>query len=368
MLQIILSFFSSLLIVVVAIPSVIRVSYLKHLYDVPDERKSHEKVIPTLGGLAIFAGFMISSSLFITEQSHFNFNYLVGALMIIFFIGIKDDILITAPIKKLMGQLLAAAILVILGGVRITSMYGFLGIDELNPEIASALTIFTIVVIMNGFNLIDGINWLSAGVSVVVSSVFGIWFYLNGFYDLTVISSALVGSLIGFLWFNKTPAQIFMGDTGSLIIGLIISVQAIFFIQLNPQASALPVNSVPIIAFGVLIVPLFDTLRVFLFRALKGKSPLNPDRNHIHHRLLDLGFSHMQGSLIIMTFNVLFIGVIYLLRNIGSLPLLAIEIAIASILTAIPSFLIKRKGHKKSLQVIHPEPIKDLKEKNRAAS
>lgn len=368
MLQIILSFFSSLLIVVVAIPSVIRVSYLKHLYDVPDERKSHEKVIPTLGGLAIFAGFMISSSLFITEQASFNFNYLVAALMIIFFIGIKDDILITAPIKKLMGQLLAAAILVILGGVRITSMYGFLGVDALSPEIGSALTIFTIVVIMNGFNLIDGINWLSAGVSVVVSSVFGVWFYLNGFYDLTVISSALVGSLIGFLWFNKTPAQIFMGDTGSLIIGLIISVQVIFFIELNPTAQSLAVNSVPIVAFGILIVPLFDTLRVFLFRALSGKSPLNPDRNHIHHRLLDLGFTHMKASLVIILFNILFIGAVYLLRNIGSIQLLVVEVVIASILTATPTLLLKRRNNKKSLQIVHPEPVKALKKKNRAAS
>lgn len=367
MLQLILAFISSLLIVLIAIPSVIRVSYLKHLYDIPDERKSHEKVIPTLGGLAIFAGFMISSSLTITGLGNFNYNYLVGALMIIFFIGIKDDILITAPIKKLMGQLLAAGILVVLGGVRITSMYGFLGIDQLTPEISATLTVFTLVVIMNGFNLIDGINWLSAGVSVIVSLFLGVWFFISGYLDLAIISASLIGSLFGFLWFNKTPAKIFMGDTGSLILGLIIGVQTIYFIQLNPN-SVWSLNSVPILAFGILIVPLFDTLRVFIFRALKGKSPLNPDKNHIHHRLLELGFSHMKASVTIMTFNVLFVIGIYFLRNIGSLQLLTVEIIIASIFTAIPSFILRRRNNRGALKIVHPEPIKKSKSSKSVAS
>ena len=226
MIELLIAFISSLVIVIIAIPSVIRVSYLKHLYDVPDERKSHEKIVPTLGGLAIFAGFMISSSLTISAEN-FNYNCLVGALMIVFFIGIKDDILITAPIKKLIGQLLAAGILVVLGGVRISSMHGFMGIEELAPEVSTSLTIFTLVVIMNGFNLIDGINWLSSGVSVVVSSFFGYWFWQSGYTDLSVLSASLIGSLIGFMWFNKTPAKIFMGDTGSLALGATIGSIAI---------------------------------------------------------------------------------------------------------------------------------------------
>lgn len=366
-LELLLAFISSLVIVVIAIPSVIRVSYLKHLYDVPDERKSHEKVIPTLGGLAIFAGFMISSSLTIQEQDYFNYNYLVGALMIIFFIGIKDDILITAPIKKLLGQLLAAGILVILGGVRITSMYGFLGVNELTPEISSTLTIFTLVVIMNGFNLIDGINWLSAGVSVVVSVFLGVWFWVTGHDDLATVSASLVGALLGFMWFNKTPAKIFMGDTGSLILGLIIGVQTVYFISRSPE-STWSLNSVPIIAFGILIVPLFDTLRVFIFRALKGKSPLNPDKNHIHHRLLELGFSHMKASLVIMVFNALFILMVYALRNIGSLQLLLVEIAVAGIFSTIPSIIIRANNNKNALKVVHPEPEKNSKKRKSVAS
>lgn len=368
MLELLLAFISSFIIVVIAIPSVIRVSYLKHLYDVPDERKSHEKVIPTLGGLAIFAGFMISSSLTLDPktQDFFNYNYLVGAVMIIFFIGIKDDILITAPIKKLMGQLLAAGILVVLGGIRITSMYGFLGVEELRPEISSSLTIFTLVVIMNGFNLIDGINWLSSGVSVVVSSAFGFWFFMTGNTNLAIISASLVGSLLGFMWFNKTPAKIFMGDTGSLIIGLIIGVQTIYFIQLNPNSSW-QLNSLPVLAFGVLIVPLFDTLRVFIFRALKGKSPLNPDKNHIHHRLLELGFTHMKASMLIMLFNAGFIFMVYSLRNIGSMPLLIVEVLVAGLFSFLPSVILRSKNSRKALQIVHPEPVKKKKQRGVAS-
>lgn len=366
MIELLIAFISSLVIVIIAIPSVIRVSYLKHLYDVPDERKSHEKIVPTLGGLAIFAGFMISSSLTIHAEN-FNYNYLVGALMIVFFIGIKDDILITAPIKKLIGQLLAAGILVVLGGVRISSMHGFMGIEELAPEVSTSLTIFTLVVIMNGFNLIDGINWLSSGVSVVVSSFLGYWFWQSGYTDLSVLSASLIGSLIGFMWFNKTPAKIFMGDTGSLILGLIIGVQTIYFISLS-SSSSWQINSAPIMAFGVLIVPLFDTLRVFIFRALKGKSPLHPDKNHIHHRLLELNFSHLNASLVIMLFNVFFVIMIYLFKDIGSFNLFCLEILIAGLFSAIPSLILRSKNSKKALKIVHPEPVKNTKKRKSVAN
>jgi UDP-N-acetylmuramyl pentapeptide phosphotransferase/UDP-N-acetylglucosamine-1-phosphate transferase len=220
---------------------------------------------------------------------------------------------------------------------------------------------------MNGFNLIDGINWLSAGVSIIVTSFFGVWFWVTGHNDLAIVSSSLVGSLLGFMWFNKTPAKIFMGDTGSLILGLIIGVQTIYFIRLSPESNW-SLNSAPIIAFGVLIVPLFDTLRVFTSRALKGKSPLNPDKNHIHHKLLELGFSHMKASTAIMLFNVLFVIMVYALRNIGSLELFSVEILVASVFTSIPSLIIRRKNSKNALQVVHPEPLKKPKKRKGVAS
>ena len=242
-----------------------------------------------------------------------------------------------------------------------------MGVETLSPEISASLTIFTLVVIMNGFNLIDGINWLSSGVSVVVTSFFGAWFWVTGHNDLAIVSSSLVGSLLGFMWFNKTPAKIFMGDTGSLILGLIIGVQTIYFIRLSPESNW-SLNSAPIVAFGVLIVPLFDTLRVFVSRALKGKSPLNPDKNHIHHKLLELGFSHMKASCVIMLFNVLFVFMVYFSRNVGSVELLSLEIVVASVFTTIPSLIIRRKNTKNALQVVHPEPAKKAKNRKGVAS
>lgn len=344
MLNYILSLVGSAIISLIAIPSIIRVAYLKHLYDEPDDRKTHERVIPTLGGLAIFAGFTISYSLFVPDSGNIDFKYIITAILIIFFIGIKDDILITVPIKKLLGQLLAVSIVVVIGKVRLTSMYGLFGIFEIDEIWSVALTIFTLLTVMNGFNLIDGVNWLSGGVGVVVSSAFGLWFFINGFQTETVMCLSLIGAVLGFLWFNKTPAQIFMGDTGSLIIGLVTGIMCIKFIELNTGAPVISFNSVPLIAFGVLIVPLFDTLRVFAWRVLKGKSPLHPDRNHIHHRLLEVGFNHMQTSLSIMGVNIIFVIMVYFAQGIGSIPILILELSVAAFLSYIPSIIIRKRN------------------------
>lgn len=345
-----LSLICSFVIVLAAIPTIIRVSYLKHLYDVPDDRKAHSRAIPTLGGLAIFAGFGISLSIFAPENVPFiTYQYLYAALLIIFFIGLQDDILIISPLKKLLGQIVAASLVVLLGGVRLTSMYGLFGMGDLHDSTSILLTIFTLLVVMNGFNLIDGINWLSAGVGIVVSATFGLYFLINGHLEYAVISSSLIGSLLGFMWFNKTPAKIFMGDTGSLILGLLNGVLCIHFIEINHTAPVLRFTSVPIVVFGIMIVPLFDTLRVFFWRMMRGKSPLSPDRNHIHHRLLEMGFNHLQSSGIIIGTNIIFIILIYIFEDLNSLLLLGIILTIAAALSYIPSIFIRKKKKAKKL-------------------
>jgi UDP-GlcNAc:undecaprenyl-phosphate GlcNAc-1-phosphate transferase len=349
--NIIFAFCTALVIAILAIPSIIRVSYLKHLYDVPDDRKSHNKSIPTLGGLAIFAGFFISMLLFLPEDLPVkNVQFLLVAILIIFFIGLKDDILITAPLKKLLGQILAVSILVFLGDLQLTSLYGLFEIYEIPEWIGKPLTVFTLLVIMNGFNLIDGINWLSGGVGFLVCSTFGVWFWVNNLDSLAIISFSLSGSLIGFLWYNKTPAQIFMGDTGSLILGMINGFLCINFIENNNTAPNYAFNSIAILAFGILIVPLYDTLRVFAKRILAGKSPFYPDRNHIHHRLLEIGFSHIKSSITIIFFNFLIIVISFFLRNIGSLELLLVQLFMASILSYIPSYIIRKRNKKNQLE------------------
>ena len=326
----------------------------------PDDRKAHGRIIPTLGGLAIFAGFTISLTVFAPDDIAFKtYKYLLGALLIIFFIGLQDDILQISPLKKLMGQIISASLVVLLGGIRITSMYGLVGIGELNDSVSIILSIFTLLVIMNGFNLIDGINWLSGGVGIVVAAAFGAFFYLNGFPEYTIISSALIGGLLGFLWFNRTPAKIFMGDTGSLMLGLIHGVLGILFIEKNAIATTFSFNAAPLVAFGIMIVPLFDTLRVFIWRMLRGKSPLNPDRNHIHHRLLQMGFTHMKSSGIIILTNILFIAFLVAFHNkLNQVLLLTILLGVAAILSYLPSLLMRKQRKEQKMKKKSEDPDK----------
>ncbi|MFZ9847506.1 MAG: glycosyltransferase family 4 protein [Flavobacteriales bacterium] len=347
---VLLAALTAFLVCIFSIPSIIKVADMKHLYDEPDERKSHKKKIPTLGGLAMFAGIMIAITLFSGTQ-FMERRFITCALIIIFFIGMKDDIILIAPLKKMIGQIIAVSIVVILGKVRLTGFYGFLGIHEIHESFSIMLSIFTILVIMNGFNLIDGIDGLAASTGVVVSTFFGFWFFINGAeyqQEWALLSFVLTAVLLAFLYYNLTPAKIFMGDTGSLISGLIIGVLTIKFIDVNPDATRLQFNSVPIVAFSILIVPLFDTLRVFTLRVLAGKSPLHPDQNHIHHRLLALGLTHLQSTSILVIANILIIALVYLMQpNVNAVVMLLLLIGLCSFLSYIPSIILKKRASKK---------------------
>jgi len=347
---ILLAALTAFLVCIFSIPSIIRVADLKHLYDEPDERKSHTKKIPTLGGLAMFAGIMIALTLF-SASVFAERRFITCSIIIIFFIGIKDDIIMIAPLKKMIGQIIAVTIVVLFGKIRLTGFYGFMGIGEIHASLSIILSVFTILVIMNGFNLIDGIDGLAASTGVVISTFFGFWFFLNGHHqEWAMLAFILSAVLLAFLYYNLTPAKIFMGDTGSLICGLIIGVLTIKFIDLSPVAGRLRFNSVPIVAFGILIVPLFDTLRVFTLRVFAGKSPLHPDQNHIHHRLLALGLTHLQSTAIMVSANVTIIGLVYLMQpNVPALIMLLILLTLCSFLCYIPSIILKKRALKNEL-------------------
>jgi len=334
--------------VVVAIPSIISVAIKKRLFDMPEERKSHSSIVPTLGGIALFAGIFITTSLINDFANLKVLQYLIGAASILFFMGVKDDILILSASKKLLGQLVAAGIVVILGGVQLTSLHGFFGAGQIHPYLGIVFSIFTVVVITNSLNLIDGINTLSGSMGVIASVTFGTWFYLNDMHSYALLSASVIGALIGFLWFNKTPAKIFMGDTGSLILGLVISILAIEFIESSASIDALyPIEAAPAVAIGVLVVPLFDTLRVFAVRIAEKKSPFEPDKKHVHHRLLELGLNHIQASMTLVILNVFFIVISLMLSHLGTMILTALLLAIAAILSYIPVYLLKKRNNLK---------------------
>lgn len=317
--NILLSTALAFLITYFAIPPIIKVARDKKLFDEPDERKVHKSVIPTLGGLGIFGGFIIATLMGVPIHVANELQYFLAATMVIFFLGIKDDILVLSATKKFIGQLIAAGIIIKFGGIQINNLHGFLGINEI-PHIASyVLTAFTIIVVTNSFNLIDGVDGLAGSLGLLTSALFGIYFYFTGEVMYSVMALSLAGSLVAFLIYNFSPAKIFMGDTGSLLIGLLNSIFAIKFISVaaNPEG-ALPLLSAPAIAFAILIVPLFDTLRVFSLRIFNRRSPFSPDRNHIHHFLLDLGLSQRMITVVCVSANIVFIGLAYVLRSQGT--------------------------------------------------
>lgn len=327
------------IIVYSSIPTIVHVAHAKRLFDEPGSRKSHKISVPILGGVAIFSAILISSGLFVKFKEYSELQYVFTASIILFFVGLKDDILIIAPLKKLGGQLIAILIIIILGDLRFTSLHGFLGITHLPYLVSIILSLFVFVVIINGLNLIDGIDGLASGVSILASLVFGFWFYLKGEYGYAIIASAVVGSLIPFFYFNVFGKEnkIFMGDTGSLILGLFLACMAVRFNEMNITVSDnYFIHAAPSVSFGILIVPLFDTMRVFLIRLIRGQSPFKADKNHVHHKLLSMGLSHLKATLYILTANVIVIILVLILNFWGIIDLMILIIVTATLLSILP--------------------------------
>lgn len=298
------------------IPVIIRFAHRKGIVDMPDdERKVHEKKIPTLGGVALFAGIVISFSAWIGHQPPVYYSYLMSALVIIFIVGLKDDIENVSPPVKLLAQFLAAGIVVAGAGIRLHHFDGFLGMHDPGDLDTIVFTTFSIVVIINAYNLIDGVDGLAGSVSGVASLLFAAFFYVNGHFAEAMLALVMFGALAGFLYHNFEPARIFMGDTGALLLGFIMSVLAFRMIGLNSGASPLHFHRPSGIAFAIMIVPLYDTLRVIVLRLFKRKSPFRADNLHLHHRLLGLGYSHRQISLILSVMTLLLVGVAYAINR-----------------------------------------------------
>jgi len=230
--NIIFAFITAFGISFFTIPVTIKIAKAKKLFDFPDERKIHNRNIPTLGGVAIFLGFVFAMTFWTNFNNCPHLQFVTTSLIIISVIGIKDDIIGLSPFKKALGQIFASAIVVIWGDLRITSFYNIFGIAELPYYVSVIFTILTIIVIINAYNLIDGINTLAASMGIVSSIAFGISFYLTKeYFQQSILAFALAGALLGFVRYNITPAKIFMGDTGSMVVGFIISFLAIEFIE-----------------------------------------------------------------------------------------------------------------------------------------
>lgn len=356
-------------------PVIINVSRRKGLMDVPDSRKMHKDVTPTLGGLGVFIAFSLSIIFYgvLIELIHSDLLKLLGLLgsaIILLFLGVKDDLIAMSPKKKFLGQLLAVLNVVILTDVRILSFESLLGLGELPYFLSILFSVFVFILIINALNLIDGIDGLAGLISVISSVVFGILFFVHEYYLMTLVSSILVGSILGFLRYNLSSKQkIFMGDCGSMLAGFLLAYQGVSLLTLNKTSlSSDMVSNAPVILLAILSYPLFDLLRVFAIRIKQGKSPFTADSNHIHHRLLRLGLDHKEATMVLSVLSMVVIGCSFVFNNLEIHLHLGITVAIGAIVYLSPflSFFENRVSNAQTEPVVSETPIIIKKQNNGA--
>ena len=312
----------------------------------PNGRTSHDNPTPNLGGVAIFAGVIISSVVFTGITTAHELKYIIAAMLIVFFVGLKDDLYPMVAYKKFLGQSLAILFILVPGDFHLTSLQGLFGINELPYLLSIAVTYVLFLALINSLNLIDGIDGLSSGIGILTSLFFGTVFLMDNHLAYAVMSFILASSLAGFFYYNvfSKKNKIFLGDTGAMLIGLILAIFAVRFLNFESNSLFLSQSrSAPAILLCVLIIPLFDTARVVILRIFRGRSPFEADRTHIHHRLLDLSGSHLKATAIILTVNILFIVMALILRNIDTELLIVCTLVLATMLSYIPVFLKKAK-------------------------
>lgn len=326
-----LCFVTAFVITMLCIPVIIKFSKKYSLYDMPNERKSHVNPVPTMGGIAVVVGMMMALIMWLPfhyETKQICFFFSITAL---FSLGIIDDIKDLSARYKFLIQA-GLATLMALSGIRITSFGGMFGIDELPLAAQYTFTLLTIVGVTNAFNLIDGIDGLAGGLGFMSLATLGIFLTLNGDIAFALIAFALAGGIVAFLYFNFNPARIFLGDTGSLVLGFSIAILCIRLMQVNTLTT---LSNTPLFILGIVFIPVFDTLRVFATRMWKGKSPFVADKTHIHHLLTNAGFSHVFATRLICSLHGFILIEVYWLRDIKAEYILLILITFMLIATAI---------------------------------
>lgn len=313
-----LAFLIGLVVSLNTFPAIFMISVKKQLMDEPGSRSLHSKRTPTLGGIAIFMSLVVVITTLGGLLDTKVLLLLLGGLTILFFLGLKDDLLVLSPKKKFLGQLLAALILIIFTDTRIMGFFGLFGITILPYWISVIFTLFVYVLIINAYNLIDGVDGLAGSLALFACAAFGYLFLKTEDISMATIGAATIGSLIPFLRLNfAKKRKIFMGDTGSMIIGFLISFFVVRFIGDAQIFRTSPYfNSAPVLALAIVFFPLLDTLRIFFIRAIiHKKSPFVADQNHLHHGFIKLGYSHKQTTGLVVSINLILFVVALLFKN-----------------------------------------------------
>lgn len=304
------SFFFGFLMTPVLIMILKRINFM----EAPGGRKIHAGSIPSMGGIAIIVASFLGLFAWLSFDQIVETRYFLVALGVMFSVGLRDDLIELTAFQKLIGQSIPAFFVIVMADIRISGLYGFLGIYEIPYIVSVAITFFAILVLTNSFNLIDGADGLAGTLSLVTLTILGFWFYTAGMVSYSLISFTLVGGILAFLVFNWHPAKIFMGDTGSLSLGFALTVLVILFVDKTGTMApweGFKLNAPFAAGMAFLIVPIYDTVRIFVKRSLKGKSPLKPDKSHVHHFLIRMGLKHDQVALTLGTVKLLFIALVF---------------------------------------------------------
>ena len=331
---ILVSFVVAVLLGILLIPGILTVAFDKHLFDLPDERKVHNLPIPRLGGVSFFPVIVFClfvACLFLLRCPYCDGFFsdrivpemlgLVAGLTLLYMVGIGDDLVGVHYSRKFLVQVVAA-LLIPAAGLYINNFYGLFGIGEIPSCIGVPLTVFLVVFITNSINLIDGIDGLASGLSMVALVMFGITFAIEGLWIYTLLAFICVGVLIPFFFYNvwgsaEKHHKIFMGDTGSLTLGFILSLMAIKYSMFKGAANE-SVDGAPLLtAFSMLLVPCLDVVRVVVRRLQRKAHPFKPDRTHLHHKFLLMGIKPRASMISILLMAAGYIAMTYVLINVG---------------------------------------------------
>ena len=309
-----LSLVTAFVVTLISIPPIISLINRYKCFDLPNERKEHSTPIPTMGGIAIIAGMMAALFLWFPFEAQVTQLCFFLSLSVLFGLGIMDDLKDLSARYKFIIQI-GLGLLIALSGIRIQTFDGLFGIHDLPILTQYTFTVLAVVGITNAFNLIDGIDGLAGGLGFMSLITLGMFLTMNGDNETALIAFALAGGILAFLYFNFNPARIFMGDTGSLVLGFVVAVLSIRLMQVNAFSLKPVLPHAPVFVLGIVLIPVFDTLRVFAIRIWNGKSPFVADKTHIHHLITNAGFTHAFAAKMICFIHGFILMEVYWLRH-----------------------------------------------------
>ncbi|MES2590478.1 MAG: MraY family glycosyltransferase [Bacteroidota bacterium] len=345
-------FVGAFLTTYIIIPKVIWVTQVKNLSTPVIGRSAHKIPTPAFGGVAFFVTLVLIVSFI--QSIHLNYvgNHLIAALTILFMVGLKDDLIISTARVKLIGQLMAIGLILFSPELQITTLNGFFSISAIPQWVSVAIAVVMMLAIINAYNLIDGIDGLAGIIGIIICGIYAVLFYLSGYNFYFMVSIAIIAILVAFLRYNFASGtnKIFMGDSGSLVIGFLIGFLTLKFMVLQPflikDYDFKPENRI-IFIIAILFIPTFDTTRIIFSRLLKKQNPFMADRNHAHHILIDLGLSHGKASILLGLLNVFIVMVFLLLGRYYSCYIMAFVMGALFLLFTYMFFALKTRKLKK---------------------